>query len=79
MLHFLGSIVSVKPSVVCYHRVLLFISTGQAPTVRNSANKVHHGRITKKDNKLVRYVLVEGPQSHAIRAKFQVHAVCMRI
>ena len=38
---------------------------GLAPTVRNSADKVHHGRITKKGNKLVRHVLVEAAHSHA--------------
>ena len=38
---------------------------GLAPTVRNSADKVHHGRITKKGNKLVRHVLVEAAHNHA--------------
>ena len=37
---------------------------GLAPTVRNSADKVHHGRITKKGNKLVRHVLVEAAHNH---------------
>ena len=34
---------------------------GLAPTVRNSADKVHHGRMTKKGNKLVRHVLWRQP------------------
>ena len=38
---------------------------GLAPSVRNSADKVHHGRITKKGNKLVRHVLVEAAHNHA--------------
>ena len=38
---------------------------GLAPTVRNSADKVHHGRITKKGNKLVRHILVEAAHNHA--------------
>ena len=38
---------------------------GLAPTVRNSADKVHHGRITKKGDKLARHVLVEAAHSHA--------------
>ena len=53
---------------------------GHAPTVRNSANKAHHGRITKKGNKLVRYVLVEAVHRHtrfASNSKFT--QFCMRI
>ena len=38
---------------------------GLAPTVRNSADKVHHGRITKKGDKLVRHVLVEAAHNHS--------------
>ena len=37
---------------------------GLAPSVRNSADVTHHGRITKKGDKLVRHVLVEAAHSH---------------
>ena len=37
---------------------------GLAPSVRNSADVTHHGRITKKGDKLVRHVLVEATHSH---------------
>ncbi len=37
---------------------------GLAPSVRNSAETTHHGRITKRGSKLVRHVLVEAAHSH---------------
>ena len=37
---------------------------GLAPSVRNSADVTHHGRITKKGDKLVRHVLVEAVHTH---------------
>ena len=37
---------------------------GPAPTVRNSTDKVHHGRITKRGNKLVHHVLVKAAHSY---------------
>ena len=49
---------------------------GLASTVRNPADKVHHGRITKKGNKLVRHIPSGGsPQPRAVRATLQAHAV----
>ena len=38
---------------------------GLAPSVRNSAETTHHGRITKRGSKLVRHMLVEAAHSHA--------------
>ena len=43
---------------------------GSAPTVRNTADKVHHGRI-KKGDKLVRHVLVEAVHNHV---RFMPHS-----
>ena len=37
---------------------------GLAPSVRNSADVTHHGRITKKGDKLVRHMLVEATHTH---------------
>ena len=42
---------------------------GLAPSVRNSAGIVHHGRITRAGNKMVRWILVEAVLSHRIHAK----------
>lgn len=41
---------------------------GLAPSVRNSADTVRHGRITKRGSGLLRHVLVEAVHSHARHA-----------
>ena len=42
---------------------------GLAPSVRNSAGIMHHGRITHAGNKTVRWVLTEAALAHMIHAK----------
>ncbi len=41
---------------------------GVAPSVRNSADTIHHGRITKKGSMTLRWVLIEAAHSHALHA-----------
>ena len=42
---------------------------GLAPSVRNSAGIMHHGKITPAGNKTVRWVLTEAALAHMIHAK----------
>ena len=42
---------------------------GLAPSVRNSAGIMHHGRITHTGNKIVRWVLTEAVLLHMLHAK----------
>ena len=42
---------------------------GLAPSVRNSAETVHHGHITKRGDSMARHVLVEAALSHRNHAK----------
>ena len=42
---------------------------GLAPSVRNSAGIMHHGRITHAGNKIVRWVLTEAVLAHMMHAK----------
>ncbi len=42
---------------------------GIVPSVRNSADTIHHGRITRRGSNMLRYVLVESIHSHVRHAK----------
>ncbi len=42
---------------------------GVVPSVRNSADTIHHGRITKRGSMTLRWVLTECIHTHAIHAK----------
>ena len=48
---------------------------GLAPSVRNSANVVHHGRITKKGDTLMRWVLRVRLGAHPLRTAFVHHEI----
>ncbi|MDI1496303.1 MAG: Transposase [Cenarchaeum symbiont of Oopsacas minuta] len=41
---------------------------GLVPSVRNSADVVHHGHITKRGSRMLRWVLVESIHSHVLHA-----------
>ena len=51
------------------HSDNLVAYVGLAPSVRNSAETVHHGHITKRGDSMARHVLVEAALSHRNHAK----------